>query len=158
MHIYLELLYLLGGWTLHHYIIFLPSSSNFLCSEVYSIWFLYGYSHFHLIHVGMIYILFILLLSTCLCVHVSIRALSCVWLFATLWIAACRDPLSMEFSRQEYWSSFPFPTPEDLPDPGIKHTSLASPALAGRFSATSATWETPLNLSVSVYLKWVSYR
>ena len=48
-------------------------------------------------------------------------------------------PLSMEFSKQEYWSGFPFPTPGDLPKPGIKPTSLASPALAGRFFITSAT-------------------
>jgi len=41
-------------------------------------------------------------------------------------------PLSMEFSKQEYWSGFPFPTPGDLPKPGIKPASLASPALAGR--------------------------
>jgi len=39
----------------------------------------------------------------------------------------------MEFSRQEYWSGLPFPAPEDLPNPGIKHASLVSPALAGRF-------------------------
>ena len=41
------------------------------------------------------------------------------------------DPLSMEFPRQEYWSGQPFPSPGDLPDPGIKSTSPASPALAG---------------------------
>ena len=41
--------------------------------------------------------------------------------------------LSMEFSRQEYWSGLPFPSPGDLPNPGIEPTSLASPALAGRF-------------------------
>ena len=53
-------------------------------------------------------------------------------------------PLPMEFSRQEYWSGLPFPTPEDLPGPGIKSLSLESPALAGRFFTTSATWEAPL--------------
>ena len=47
----------------------------------------------------------------------------------------------MEFSRQEYWSGVPFPSPGDLPDPGIEPTSLASPALAGRFFTTIATWE-----------------
>jgi len=45
-------------------------------------------------------------------------------------------PLSMEFSRQEYWSGLPFPMPEDLPDPGIKPISLASPALTGRSYTT----------------------
>ena len=42
-------------------------------------------------------------------------------------------PLSMGFSRQEYWSGFPCPPPEDLPDPGIESESLKSPTLAGRF-------------------------
>ena len=42
-------------------------------------------------------------------------------------------PLSMGFSRQEYWSGLPCPLPGDLPDPGIKLTSLMSPALAGEF-------------------------
>ena len=41
------------------------------------------------------------------------------------WTIACQAPLSMEFSRQEYWSGLPFPTPGDLPDPGIKPRSLA---------------------------------
>ena len=48
--------------------------------------------------------------------------------------------LSMKFSRQEYWSGYPFPTPGDLPDPGIKPTSLSSPVLAGRFFTISANW------------------
>ena len=51
----------------------------------------------------------------------------------TPWTVASQAPLSMEFSRQEYWSGLPFPPPEDLPDPGIKPLSLISPALAGRF-------------------------
>ena len=54
-------------------------------------------------------------------------------LFATLWTAAHQAPLSMEFSRQEYWSQLPFPFPEDLPDPGTETASLAFPTLAGRF-------------------------
>ena len=45
---------------------------------------------------------------------------------ATPWTIACQAPLSMEFSRQEYWSGLPFPSPGDLPNPGIK---LESPAL-----------------------------
>ena len=48
-------------------------------------------------------------------------------------------PLSMGFSRQKYWSGLLFPTPEDLPDTGIKPTSLMCPALAGGFFATGAT-------------------
>ena len=59
----------------------------------------------------------------------------------TLWTIACQVPLSMEFSRQEYWSEFPCPPPEDLPDLGIKPGSLISPALADGFFTTSTTWE-----------------
>ena len=44
-------------------------------------------------------------------------------LFATPWTAACQAPLSMGFSRQEYWSGYPFPSPGDLPNPGIKPRS-----------------------------------
>ena len=47
----------------------------------------------------------------------------------------------MGFSRQEYWSGLTFPSPGDLPNPGIEPVSLVSPALAGRFFTTSATWE-----------------
>ena len=46
-------------------------------------------------------------------------------------------PLSMKFTRQEYWSRLPFPTPGDLPDPGIEPMSPASPALAGGFFTTT---------------------
>ena len=49
---------------------------------------------------------------------------------------ARRAPLSMEFSRQEYWSRLPFPTLQDVPDPGIKTASLVPRALAGGFFTT----------------------
>ena len=52
-----------------------------------------------------------------------------VWHFVTPWTVAHQAPLSMGFPRQEYWSGLPFPPPGDLPDPGIKPISLASPAL-----------------------------
>ena len=48
------------------------------------------------------------------------RSFSCVWLFVTPWTIAHQTPLSVEFSRQEYWSGLPFPSPEDLPHPGIE--------------------------------------
>ena len=64
-----------------------------------------------------------------------------VQLCATLWTIAHQAPLSMGFSRQEYWSALPFPSPGDLPSPGSKPTSFTSPALAGRFFTTSTTWE-----------------
>ena len=70
--------------------------------------------------------------------------LSCfsrVWLFVTLWNVACQAPLSIGFSRQEYWSGLPFPPAGDLPNPGIEPVSLWSPELAGGFFTTSATWE-----------------
>ena len=55
----------------------------------------------------------------------------------------CSPPDSsvMGFSRQEYWSGVPFPSSGDLSNPGVKSTSLMSPALAGRFFTTSTTWE-----------------
>ena len=52
-----------------------------------------------------------------------LRWFSHVLLFATLWTAFCQAPLSMGFSRQEYWSGLPCPLPGDLPNPGIKPTS-----------------------------------
>ena len=69
------------------------------------------------------------------------KSLSRVRLFATLWTVACQAPLSMGFSKQEYWCGLPFPSPGDLPNPGIAPTSLASLALAGRFFTPSAMWE-----------------
>ena len=57
---------------------------------------------------------------------------------------ALQAPLSMGFSRQEYWSGLPCPPPGDLPDPGIEPMCLKSPALTGSFFATSATWKAPL--------------
>ena len=56
--------------------------------------------------------------------------LTCVQIFVTSMDCAPPGPLSMEFSRQEYWSGLPFPSPGNLPDPGIKSVS---PALVGRF-------------------------
>ena len=54
---------------------------------------------------------------------------SCVQFFVTPWTVACQAPLSMGFSRQEYWSGLPCLPPGDLPNPGIKPESLMSPAL-----------------------------
>ena len=63
----------------------------------------------------------------------SIGMLSCVRLFGTLCTVARQGPLSMGFSRQEYWSGLPFTSPGDLPHTGIKPKS---PALAGGFLTT----------------------
>ena len=62
-------------------------------------------------------------------------------LFATLWTVTHQAPLSQGFSGQEYWSGLPCPPPGDLPNPRFEPESLMSPALAGKFFTTSATWE-----------------
>ena len=64
-----------------------------------------------------------------------------VQLLATLWTVARQAPLSLGFSRQEYWSGLPRPPPGDLLDPGVDPPSLTSLALAGRFLTTRVTWE-----------------
>ena len=66
---------------------------------------------------------------------------SCVQVFATLWTVALQTPPSMGFSRQEYWSGVSFPSPGDLPEPGIEAASLPPPAVAGGFFTTSTVWE-----------------
>ena len=82
--------------------------------------------------------LIVLQKQLCTCV---LSCFSHVQFFATLWTVACQAPLSMGFSRQGYWSGLPFPSPGDLPHLGIEPVSLKSPALAGRFFPTSATWK-----------------
>ena len=59
---------------------------------------------------------------------------------------SCQAPLSMGFSRQEYWSRLPYPSPGYLPNPGIEPESFMSPTLAGGFFTTSATWEAQIFL------------
>ena len=75
-------------------------------------------------------------------VHVHASVLSCfsrVQLFETLRTVARQAPLSMKFSRQEYWSGFPCPPLADLPNPEIKVSYISE--LAGRFLTIIATWE-----------------
>ena len=62
--------------------------------------------------------------------------LSRVWFFATLWTVACQAPVSMEFLRQEYWSGYPFYSPGDLPDPGIKPRSLTLHCLPSNYQGS----------------------
>ena len=57
----------------------------------------------------------------------EVKSLSRVRLFATPWTVAYQTPLSMGFSRQEYWSGLPFPSPGHLPDPGIKPGQMLYP-------------------------------
>ena len=80
----------------------------------------------------------------CVCVCVCVCVLShfsLVRLFATAWTVALQAPLSMGFSRQEYWNGLPFLPLGDLPDPGIEPMSLTSAALTGVFFTASASWE-----------------
>ena len=74
-----------------------------------------------------------------------------VWLCVTLWTLVCQAPFFMKFSRQEYWSGLPCPPPGDLPDPWMKTVSPGSPALAGGYFTTSATWEVHIVLIVHVF-------
>ena len=60
-----------------------------------------------------------------------LNCFSPVRLFVTLWTVACQVPLSMGFPRQKHWRGCPFPSPGDLPNPGMKPASLRSPARAG---------------------------
>ena len=65
------------------------------------------------------------------------RMLSLIRFFAPPWTVAHQAaPLSTGFSKQEYWNGLPFPTPGDLPDPGIEPVSLLSPTVAGGFFTT----------------------
>ena len=64
-----------------------------------------------------------------------------VRLLVTPWTIARQAPVSMGFSRQEYWSGLPCSPPGDLPNPGIQPQSLTSLALAGGLFITNATWE-----------------
>ena len=59
---------------------------------------------------------------------------------STPWAAAYQTPLSMGFSRQEYWSGLPYPPPGDPPHPGVKTVSPMSPLLASGFFTTCANW------------------
>ena len=79
-----------------------------------------------------------------------------VWLFATLWTIACQAPLSMGFSRQEYWSWLPCPPPGDLSDPEIEPPSLMLPSLAGGFFTTSSNWEALMITNNICLLKFYS--
>ena len=86
------------------------------------------------------------------------QSFSLVRLFVTPKIITCQAPLSVGFSRQEYWSGLPFPPPGDLPNPGIKPTCLASPALAGGFFTTGPPGKSALNNAHVLYLSSVGQK
>ena len=60
---------------------------------------------------------------------VKVKSISCVQLFSLLWAVTHQAPLSMGFSRQEYWSGLPFPSPGDLTNPGVEPIHAMSPVL-----------------------------
>ena len=78
------------------------------------------------------------------CLYVHTQSFSHVWLFSTLWTVAHQALLSMRFSRQEYWSGLSFPSPGDLPNPGIELNSLKSPEFADRIF--TITWPGKLTI------------
>ena len=99
-------------------------------------------------------------------IHVCVLSrFSRVWLFATPWTVAHQAPLSMGFSRQEYWSGLPCPPPVDLSDPGIEPASPASPSLQAD-SLPLSHWRSPeLNTVLSntsqnlvVFFRWFSLK
>ena len=69
----------------------------------------------------------------CVCAHARTCEVNHIQLLATAWTVGHQSPLSMGFPSQEYWSGLPSPSPGDLPNPGIKPTSLASPASTHRW-------------------------
>ena len=86
----------------------------------------------------------------CVCTRMCVSTLlpSHVQLFVTLWTVACQAFLSMGFPRQDYWNGLPFPSPGDLPDPGMELESPESPSLAGGFFTT----EPPGSHVITMYM------
>ena len=110
-------------------------------------------SPFSLLVTTSLFSIFVSLFFFCYVCVLSHSVTQLFQLFANLWTIAHQVPLSMGFSRQEYWRGLPCPPPEDLPDLGIEP---ASPALAGGFFATSATWEAPFLLYSLVFFFFYS--
>ena len=94
----------------------------------------------------------------CVCVCVNAQLLSHVQLFATPWTVACQTPLSVVFSRQEYWRGLLFPPPGNLPNPGIKPVSPAAPALAGGFFTTEPPGKPIIFTTISLIHGTVLFR
>ena len=92
--------------------------------------------------------------------EIKLSVLNCfsyVLLFVTPWTVACQVPVSMGFPRQESQSGLPFPSPEDLPHPGIEPTSLISPALLGTYVTTSTTWEVLIGIKCTINEKCLNH-
>ena len=80
------------------------------------------------------------------------KSLSRVWLFETPWTVAPQAPLSMELSRQEYWSGFPCPSPGDVPDPGIEPRSPALQADASPSEPPGKPLQLPSEVSMDILI------
>ena len=107
----------------------------------------------------LVFLIIPLIYQSCICVRVHVQSFSRVRLFVTLWTIVCQAPLSVGFSRQEYWSGLPFPPSGDLPDPGTEPSSPASPAspaLAGRFFTTEPPGKLNLPLTSKTLISWIS--
>ena len=83
----------------------------------------------------------------------KVKLLSHVWLFATPWTVAHQAPPSMGFTRQEYWSGLPFPSPEDLPKPGIKPGApiLQADSLLSELQGSPFIYFLSLNTNFCIY-------
>ena len=89
-----------------------------------------------------------------LSIKLKVQSLSRVRLFVTLWTVAYQAPLSTAFSRQEYWSGVPFPSPEDLPDPGIEPRS---PTLWADALSSEPPGKSFIVYKVSLYVSFNSW-
>ena len=86
-------------------------------------------------------------------VYVWAQSFSHIQFFVAPWSAACQAPLSVEFSRQEYWSGSPFPISEDLPNPGIEPRSLVPTKVKGNMhSFYNRIFQSVLNCECSLYI------
>ena len=83
---------------------------------------------------------------TCICVRC-----------ATPWTVALQAPLNMEFSMKECWSGLPFPIPRDLPNPGIKPMSLASPTLPSRLFSTAPSGKTIWHYNIYLFIPFLCF-
>ena len=84
-------------------------------------------------------------------IYVCAQSLHCVQLFATPWTTVCQVPLSMGFSREEYWSGLPFPPPRDLPNPGTEPISPGPPVLPLSYLGSR------IYIYIKIYIKTTRY-